>query len=126
MLRHLFAALLALGLAWTLPSPAAAQLREGLYEVQGTNPDGSNYQGMMEVRPAPGSAWLVAWQIGDMLVTGVGIVQGGVLAIGYGINGQVGVATFEVQPDGKLSGYWTIGAGIGSETLTPRTLAPRR
>ncbi len=119
MRRFLLTSLLALGLGCGLACPAAAQLREGLYTVAGQNPDGTEYQGMLELRPAPGSAWLVAWQIGNMLVQGVGVVQSGVLAVGYGVNGQLGVATYEVQADGKLSGYWSIGAGVGSEVLTP-------
>jgi hypothetical protein len=120
MRRFLLAGLLALGLTAFLPAPASAQLREGLYTVEGQNPDGSTYQGLLELRQAPGSAWLVAWRIGDLFVQGVGIIQSGVLAIGYASNNQVGVATYEVQPDGKLSGFWSIGAGIGSETLTPQ------
>jgi hypothetical protein len=117
MRRFLLLCLVALGLG--LASPASAQLREGFYRVDGQNPDGSEYVGALEIRPAPGSAWMVAWQIGGGIVQGVGIVQGGVFAVGYGINGQLGIATYEVQADGKLSGFWTIGAGVGSETLTP-------
>jgi hypothetical protein len=120
MRRFLIACLFACGLAAALPLPAAAQLREGLYNVEGQNPDGSVYQGVLEMRVGPGNAWLVFWQIGDVSVQGVGVIQSGVLAIGYSTNGQVGVATFEVRADGKLNGYWTIGAGVGSETLTPR------
>jgi hypothetical protein len=120
MRRILLALLLALGLGWGLALPASAQMREGLYSVEGQNPDGSLYQGFLELRPAPGAAWLVAWQIGGSVVQGVGIVQGGVLAVGYGVGNQVGVATYEVQADGKLSGYWTIGDGVGSEVLTPQ------
>jgi hypothetical protein len=120
MRRILLACLLACGLAAALPLPAAAQLREGLYTVEGQNPDGTTYQGMLEMRVGSGNAWLVAWQIGELLVQGVGVIQSGVLAVGYSTNGQVGVATYEVQRDGKLSGYWTIGAGVGTEILTPR------
>jgi hypothetical protein len=120
MRRFLFACLFAFGLMATLPAPASAQMREGLYDVEGQNPDGTTYQGVLELRPAPGSAWLVAWRIGELFVQGIGVVHGGVLAIGYAANNQVGVATYQVQPDGKLSGFWSIGNGVGSETLTPR------
>ena len=120
MRRFFLACLLACGLAAALPLPAAAQLREGLYDVEGQNPDGSTYTGLLELRVGQGNAWLVAWQIGNLGVQGVGVIQSGVMAVGYSTNGQVGVATYEVQPDGKLSGYWTIGAGVGTETLTPK------
>lgn len=119
MRRFLLACLFACGLATALPLPAAAQLREGMYTVEGQNPDGSTYTGLLEMRAAAGSAWLVAWRIGELGVQGIGVIQSGVLAVGYSTGGQVGVATFEVQPNGKLAGYWTIGAGVGSETLTP-------
>ena len=120
MRRFLFASLLTLGLVAALPSPASAQLREGLYRVDGQNPDGSTYQGLLEMRIGQGSAWMVAWRIGDLGVQGVGIIQSGVLAVGYSTNGQVGIATFEVQQDGRLAGYWSVGAGVGSEVLTPQ------
>lgn len=120
MRRTLLASLFALGLAWTLPSPAFAQLREGLYEVEGQNPDGTEYQGMLQLQPGPGGAWLVAWRIGEQLIEGVAMIQGGQLIVGYGLGGAVGVASYEVRNDGKLQGQWTLGNGVGSETLTPR------
>ncbi len=120
MRRFLLGSLLALGLATALTAPAAAQMREGFYAVEGQNPDGSMYQGRLQLRAGEGSAWLVTWQVGDLMVQGLGVVQGGVLAVGYSTSGQVGVATFEVQRDGKLRGYWTIGAGMGTEELTPQ------
>ena len=119
MRRLVLACLFACGLAAALPLPAAAQLREGVYTVEGQNPDGSTYQGLLEMRAGEGSSWMIGWRIGDMGVQGIGVIQSGVLAVGYSTAGQVGVATFEVRPDGKLAGYWTIGAGVGTEVLTP-------
>jgi len=110
--------LLAFGLA--LAQPAAAQIREGLYDVEGQNPDGSAYQGQFALHPGPGASWLAAWQVGGVRVVGLGVIQAGVLAVGFALDGQPGVAAFEVQPDGKLRGSWTTGGGIGTEMLTPR------
>ena len=54
----LFAALLALGLAAAFAAPASAQIREGAYGVEGTNPDGTNYDGEFMLRTGPGGAWV--------------------------------------------------------------------
>ena len=42
--------------AAVLAPPAAAQIREGLYEVQGQNPDGSSYEGQFALQPGPGAS----------------------------------------------------------------------
>lgn len=55
-----------------------------------------------------------------MRIVGLGVIQGGVLAVAFTVDGRPGVAAFEVEPDGKLRGSWTTGGGIGTETLTPR------
>lgn len=117
---RLLPALVLLLLGWALAPPAAAQIREGLYEVEGQNPDGSTYQGQFALQAGPSASWLAAWQVGGVRVVGLGVIQGGVLAVAFAVDGRPGVAAFEVEPDGKLRGSWTTGGGIGTETLTPR------
>lgn len=117
MLRHSLIAALLLLLA---ALPAAAQIREGIYAVEGQNPDGTTYSGQLALRPAPGASWLAVWQVGGEQVAGLGLIQAGVLAISFVIEGRPGVAAYEVLPDGKLAGTWTTGGGIGTEILTPR------
>lgn len=112
------ALLLVLGLAVT--PPAAAQIREGLYEVEGQNPDGTTYQGQFALQTGPAASWLAAWQVGGVRIVGLGVIQGGVLAVAFTVDGRPGVAAFEVEPDGRLRGSWTTGGGIGTEMLTPR------
>jgi hypothetical protein len=106
--------------ALTAALPAAAQLREGLYEVEGTNPDGSTYEGRFLLQAGPAASWVARWQVGDEQVIGLGLIQGGVLAVSFVINGRPGIAVFEVEPDGRLRGSWTSGGGMGTERLTPR------
>lgn len=103
-----------------LALPAAAQLRQGQYELEGQNPDGSSYDGTFSLQEAPGASWLVTWQVDDMRIVGLGLIQSGVLSVSFVVDGRPGVAVYEVQPDGKLRGVWTTGGGLGTEMLTPR------
>jgi hypothetical protein len=112
----LLALTLSAGLAW----PAGAQIREGLYGVEGQNPDGSIYQGQFALQAGPAASWIAAWQVGNARLLGIGVIQAGVLAISFVVDGQPGVAAFEVEPDGRLRGVWTTGGGLGTEMLTPR------
>lgn len=105
-------------LAATLP--AQAQIREGLYTVEGQNPDGTIYEGTFSLQAVPGASWLAVWQVGGARVAGLGLIQAGVLAVSFVIEGRPGIAAYEVQSDGTLRGIWTTGGGLGTETLTPR------
>ncbi len=100
--------------------PAAAQIRQGFYEVDGRNPDGSPYEGMFALENAPGASWYAAWQVGDVRLMGLGLIQGGVLAVSFIVDGRPGIATYEVESDGRLRGAWSTGGGMGTEVLTPR------
>lgn len=120
MRRLLFSVLLLTGLACLGPLPAAAQIRDGLYSAEGTNPDGSNYTGSLVIQAAPNGTWFAVWQVGETRIQGVGVINGGVLTFGYAVNGNPGVAAYAVDADGKLRGIWTVGGGMGTEILTPR------
>jgi hypothetical protein len=100
--------------------PAGAQIRQGLYAVEGQNPDGSTYTGLFALQEAPGASWVASWQVGDVRLVGLGLIQGGVLAVSFLANGRPGVAAYEVEADGRLRGTWTIGQGLGTEMLTPQ------
>jgi hypothetical protein len=116
-LRTLLLTLLLLGAA---ALPAQAQIREGMYAVEGQNPDGSTYQGQFLLQPGPQGAWIAMWQVGEIRLVGLGVIQGGVLAISFGVEGRPGIAAYEVQADGKLRGSWSTGGGLGTESLTPQ------
>ncbi len=124
MRRHrrtplLLAALVLFG-SLLAPDRAAAQIREGLYEVDGRNPDGSPYEGVFALENAPGASWYATWQVGDVRLLGLGLIQGGVLAVSFVVDGRPGIAAYEVQTDGRLRGTWSTGGGMGTEMLTPR------
>ena len=103
-----------------LTLPAFAQIRDGYYDVAGTNPDGSTYTGTLELQAMPSGTWIALWRVGNLQMPGLGIINAGVLSIAYFIEGRPGIASYEVRPDGKLMGAWSVGAGMGTELLTPR------
>lgn len=111
--------LLAAGLMLLAPI-ASAQLREGAYKVEGQNPDGSTYEGSFELRAGPNAAWIARWQVGNTRILGLGLVQQGLLAVSFSVEGRPGIAIYGVEPDGSLRGTWTSGGGLGTETLTAR------
>jgi hypothetical protein len=118
MLRR---ALLALTLALCLALPAMAQ-RAGVYEVRGTNPDGTAYTGLLQLRQAGIVSWLVLWQVGGERIEGVGMSAGSTLAVTYRAGNTQGMAIYEILADGSMTGQWTLvgSSGIGTENLTPR------
>ncbi len=113
-------ALVPLGPTFLAAGPAAAQIRQGLYEVDGRNPDGSTYGGVFALENAPGASWYATWQVGDVQLAGLGLIHGGVLAVSFVVDGRPGIATYEVETDGRLRGTWSTGGGMGTEVLTPR------
>ncbi|MFQ3581848.1 MAG: hypothetical protein SNJ49_08095 [Chloracidobacterium sp.] len=86
---------------------------EGTYETTGTNPDGRTYRGKLGIRKVGDKVYTLAWTNGD---TGIGILAGQVLVVGYG--DQAGVALYALKADGSGEGGWTTVAtdgGIGRE-----------
>lgn len=100
--------------------PATAQIREGVYALEGTNPDGSRYSGGFSLQETPNAGWYASWLVDGVRIPGLALVQGGVLSVAYVVQGRPGIAAYEVQADGTLRGSWTVGGGIGTEELTPR------
>jgi len=112
---------LALGLAAGLSAPAQAQ-RNGTYDVNGTNPDGSPYSGTLTIQQVGLSSWRVRWQLGQAQVDGYGMSMGTIFSVGFVLGDRPGMSIYEVAPDGGMSGQWTLvgSSAIGSENLTPR------
>jgi hypothetical protein len=134
-------------------TPAAGEPElEGMYTARGTNPDGSQYEGFVQIARR-GESFLVTWvfpQVSDETVvlrltsTGVGFVGGAMLAVSYYGRQVAGVVIYRVEEDGKrLAGRWTAAGNDGAvhiETLTrlpgqasqpvegdpPRDEAPKR
>ena len=98
---------------------AAAQGVGGRYQVQGTNPNGSSYSGTAEITQTSASTCRIAWHVGSEW-QGICMLSGDVFAAAYKSGNSTGLLIYHRQPDGRLSGEWTIGAGAnGTETLIP-------
>ena len=107
----------------------------GIYLCEGANPDGSPYQGLVEI-VAVDKTYLVHWVMADGAeVLGVGIRNSDVLSVSY-FGGTPAVAVYRIDGD-RLVGEWTMGGAEGmlySETLTrmpdekpqPRNRQPER
>jgi hypothetical protein len=104
-----------------LATPALAQ-RDGLYDVSGTNLDGSEYSGVAQIRAVGLNSFNILWRIGDQIVEGVGMASGRTIAVAYGMAQRPGMGIYMLNADGSLEGDWTIiGApSIGRERLVPR------
>ena len=112
---------LAAGLVLSLASPAAAQ-RSGMYDVTGTNPDGTEYIGTLLVEQVGLLSFRLEWTIGPDVIQGVGMVSGLSFASAFSLGQNPSMGVYELRPNGQLVGQWTtMGAfAAGQETATPR------
>ncbi len=121
MTRIFLAAGLALSIAFA--APASAQ-RSGMYDITGTNPDGSAYTGTLELEQIGLLSFRLRWNIGPDVIEGVGMVSGLTLATAFSLGGGTSpsMGVYELRQNGQLVGQWTtIGAfAAGQETATPR------
>lgn len=111
------------------PTDAASPL-VGTYECQGVEPDGTPYRGVVEIIPNEGT-YDVIWTFGSgQRYSGLGVVNGDVLAVSYFTN-RPGVVAYKIEQGEKgprLQGQWTmVGAGkVFHETLTRVTRDVKR
>jgi len=92
----------------------------GVYQCEGTNPDGATYSGVVEIVKHK-DTYLVRWTMpNDSQVVGVGIMNGKMLAVSY-YGGTPALVVYSVVDNGRLEGKWTAGGAEGAvfkETLT--------
>lgn len=98
----------------------------GVYQLEGRNPDGTTYAGIVAIT-ARGPVWDVWWDDGGKDSVGVGLLTGNVLSVVYRVTdvprGPFGLVSYEVgRRDGRrrLVGRWVLPlhALVGAETLT--------
>ena len=109
----------------TAAFPALAQ-RAGMYDVTGTNPDGTAYNGIIGLRQVGLASWQVLWDLGETRFEGYGMSSGLTFAVGFALSQRPGIAIYSVNADGSMTGQWTLvgTSAIGTETLTPRVAPP--
>ena len=65
------------------PRSAVVVVRTGNYRVQGTNPNGSPYQGTLTIERS-GALYQVRWKIGTDTYEGQGTLNGSTLTVDWG------------------------------------------
>ena len=80
---------------------------DGRYRVSGTNPDGAQYTGSLEVI-AQGSVFEFRWNVGGQY-EGIGVKNGKIVAVAFANGGDgsgCGVVNYMIMNDGTLDGRW--------------------
>jgi len=121
MIARRLALALALPVLASLGTPAAAQ-RSGVYDVTGTNLDGSPYTGTAQLQAVGLSSFAILWEIRGQVVEGVGFASGRTIAVAYGLSQRPGIGIYTLNPDGSMDGEWTI---IGAPANATERLVPR-
>jgi len=87
---------------------------EGIYDCNGTNPNGTTYRGTVTISRNNDQYFLV-WNIASSTFKGSGTYQGNLLVINWGAPYPV---IYQLNQDGRLIGTWN--NGTGTETLIPK------
>lgn len=88
-------------------APATQANIGGQYNVTGTNPNGADYRGTLQIIPH-GDVYQFRWNAGTQY-DGVGVVNGEIVAVSFaaGANGKgCGVIDYLIRNDGSLVGRW--------------------
>lgn len=95
------------------PITALAGSLSGKYTVNGRNPNGSAYNGTVQIIDNNGAV-AMSWQVGNTY-SGVGKIEGRVLTVDWGADAPV---IYVINADGTLYGTWAKGKAL--ELLTPK------
>jgi hypothetical protein len=96
----------------------------GMYFCEGTNSDGSAYNGIVTISRRA-DAYYLWWELQPAITAvGVGLREGDTLGVSY-YGPNTGVIVYRIEGD-RLIGRWTVPGAedIASETLTPIDEAP--
>jgi hypothetical protein len=88
----------------------------GIYRVQGTNPNGSHYRGMLTLTPF-GKDFLFKWWIARQTFTGSGQFAGRMLVVNWG---QTSPVVYTIDRNGSLDGEWADGTATEKLELVAR------
>ncbi len=99
---------------------AAAQDVGGLYRVDGRNADGTPYAGTAVITITSANTCRIEWSVGSTS-SGICMRNSNAFAAGYVLGEAVGLVIYQILPDGRLDGLWTVADtdGVGKEMLIP-------
>jgi hypothetical protein len=105
-----------------LAGAGMAQAVAGFYTLQGQNPDGSTYEGDVEIVPLSEVTCEITWVTGGDVSTGICMRYDNAFAAAYTLNDDVGLLIYQIMPNGTMQGTWTVAGqdGVGQETLIPK------
>lgn len=111
----------AASLAMLAVAPASAQSIGGKYTVEGTNLDGSAYNGTAEVTLTSDTTCVIHWDTNGTASDGICARNDDSFAAAHITDGEVGLIIYKVGEDGSMEGLWTIAGkeGNGTEKMTP-------
>jgi len=100
----------------------AAEVKAGVYDVKGTNFDGSSYTGTARIKISSNTTCRIVWKTGGTESSGICMRDEDSFAAAYKLGNSVGLVIYKINDDGSLEGVWTIAdkSGAGTETLTPQ------
>ena len=113
--------ILALVLCLSIPVHSGAEIDiSGTYRCVGTNPDGTQYRGVVEIVKNEGT-YRVTWMVGNHMTSiGIGLVRNGNFTVSYVAGGNLGIIVYRIQKGPQLVGEWTM---LGADPdLFPETL----
>lgn len=102
-------------------SAVFAQDLTGNYLVNGTNFDGSTYEGEAMITATSEVTCEIVWNTGDTTSSGICMRDGNAFTAAYALGDKIGLVIYTILDDGTLEGTWTIAGvnSVGTETLTP-------
>lgn len=94
----------------------------GNYSANGTNFDGSPYNGTASISITSDTTCAITWVTGGTSSSGFCMRNQDAFAAGYVMGDSIGLVIYKIMPDGSLNGIWTIAGknGAGTEVLTPQ------
>lgn len=104
------------------PLTAFADDISGTYKAKGKNSSHGKYKGEVSIKKKA-EVYELTWKIGDQEFIGIGILENGVLSVGYTDSNKNWFGVMSYQVKGKeLHGKWAVyGASrVGTEVLTPK------
>ena len=101
--------------------PARAIDFGGKYKVEGTNINGTKYQGEATITITSETTCEIHWDTGGTTSDGICMRNDDSFAAAYKMQDAVGLIIYKISPEGALDGVWTIAGngGAGTEVLTP-------
>ena len=91
----------------------APSLAEGRYQVTGHNPNGTSYNGIVDISKSPSGDYSLDWKVGRDAYHGEGKLEGGILTVQWGAETPV---VYAITGNNELKGLWS--GGSGEETLS--------